>query len=123
MPLTLNQFLLLVLTFTAVVVAVFLIRFLAQVRRTAIEGERAIVEVRRLAASLNELDGLIKERVVELGEFMEASRRTASYMAEASFLLTTRILRPGSRYWRLLFPVAVFLWRRIKKRKEDKNGR
>ena len=123
MPLTLNQFLLLVLTFTAVVVAVFLIRFLSQVRRTAIEGERAMVEVRRLAVSLNELDGLIKERVVELGDFMEASKRTASYMAEASFLLTTRILRPGSRYWRLLFPVAAFLWRRIKKRKEDKNGR
>lgn len=123
MPLTLNQFLLLVLTFTAVVVAVFLIRFLAQVRRTAVEGERAMVEVRRLAANLNELDGLIKERVIDLGEFVEASRRTVSYMAEALFLLTTRILRPGSRYWRLLFPIATFLWRRIKKRKEDKNGR
>ncbi len=123
MPLTLNQFLLLVLTFSAVIVAVFLVRFLGQLRRTAAEGEKALVEVRRLAANLNELDGLIKERVTDLGELMEASKRTASFMAEASFLLTTRILRPGSRYWRWLFPAAAFLWRRFKKRKEDGNGR
>lgn len=122
MPLTLNQFLLLVLTFTAVVVAVFLVRFLSQLRRTAAEGERTMVEVRKLVENLNELDGLIKERVVEMGEFIEASRRTASHLADASFLLSTRILTPGSRYWRLLFPIAAFLWKKIKKRKEKKNG-
>ncbi|HUU36780.1 MAG TPA: hypothetical protein VMW46_01085 [Candidatus Desulfaltia sp.] len=122
MLLTLNQFLLLVLTFTAVVVAVFLVRFLVQLRRTAAEGERTMVEVRKLVENLNELDGLIKERVVEMGEFIEASRRTASHLADASFLLSTRILTPGSRYWRLLFPIAAFLWKKIKKRKEKKNG-
>lgn len=122
MPLTLNEFLLLVLTFTAVVVAVLLVRFLAQLRRTAAEGERTMVEVRRLVENLNELDGLIKERVVELGDLMESSRRTASHLAEASFLLTTRVLAPSSRYWRLLFPVAAFLWKKSKKRKEKQNG-
>ncbi len=122
MALTLNQFLFLVLTFTAVVVAVLLVRFLAQLRRTAAEGERTMVEIRKLAENLNELDGLIKERVVELGEFMEASRKTASNLSEASFLLTTRVLAPASRYWRLLFPAAVFLWKKFKKRKEKKNG-
>jgi cytochrome c-type biogenesis protein CcmH/NrfG len=122
MQLSLNQFLLLVLTFTAVVVAVLLVRFLAQLRRTAAEGERTMAEVRRLVEKLNELDGLVKERVVELGEFMEASRKTASNLAEASFILTTRVLAPGSRYWRLLFPVAAFLWKKFKKRKEKKNG-
>lgn len=122
MPLTLNQFLFLVLTFTAVVVAVFLIRFLSQLRRATAEGGKTMVEVRKLVASLSELDGVIKERVVELGELMKASRRTASHMADASFLLTTRVLNPGSRYWRLLFPIAAFLWRKFKKRKEKKNG-
>ncbi|MGB7296551.1 MAG: hypothetical protein WBC70_13265, partial [Candidatus Aminicenantales bacterium] len=121
-PLTLNQFLFLVLTFTAVVVAVFLIRFLSQLRRATAEGGKTMVEVRKLVASLSELDGVIKERVVELGELMKASRRTASHMADASFLLTTRVLNPGSRYWRLLFPIAAFLWRKFKKRKEKKNG-
>jgi hypothetical protein len=121
MPLTLNQFLLLVLTFAAVVVAVLLVRFLSQLRHTAAEGERTMVEVRKLVENLNGLDGLIKERVVELGDFMDASRRTASHLAEASFLLTTRVLAPGSRYWRLLFPVAAFLWKKFKKRKEKKN--
>jgi hypothetical protein len=118
MSLTLNQFLLLVLTFAAVVVAVLFIRFLAQLRRTAAEGERTLVEVRKLVVNLNELDGMVKERVVELGDLMESSRRTASHLSEASFLLTTRVLAPGSRYWRLLFPVAAFLWKRLKKRKE-----
>ena len=122
MPLTLNQFLFLVLTFTAVVVAVLLVRFLAQLRRTAEEGERTMVEVRKLIENLNDLEGEIKERVVELREFVEATGRTASNLAEASFLLTTRVLAPGSRYWRLLFPVAALVWKKIKKRKEKKNG-
>ncbi|MBN2408836.1 MAG: hypothetical protein JXE07_03790 [Candidatus Aminicenantes bacterium] len=122
MPLTLNQFLLLVLTLTAVVVAVFLIRFLTQLRSAAAEGEKTMAEVRKLVANLSELDGVIKERVAELGELMEASRRTASHMADASFLLTTRVLNPGSRYWRLLFPIAAFMWRKFKKRKENKDG-
>lgn len=122
MPLTLNQFLLLVLTFTAVVVAVFLIRFLTQLRRAAAEGEKTLIEVRKLAASLKGLDELIKGRVVELGELMEASRRTASHVADASYVLTTRIINPGSRYWRLFFPAAAFLWRKYKKRKEKKDG-
>jgi hypothetical protein len=122
MPLTLNQFLFLILTFTAVVVAVFFIRFLSQLRSAAAEGERTMAEVRRLAASLNELDGLIKERVVELGELMDASRRTVSHLADASFMLSTRILGPGSRYWRLLFPIAAFMWKKYKKRKEKKDG-
>jgi hypothetical protein len=121
MPLTLNQFLLLVLTFAAVVVAVLLVRFLSQLRRTAAEGERTMVEVRKLVENLNELDGLVKERVVELGDFMDASRKTASNLAEATFFLTTRVLSPGSRYWRLLFPAGVFLWKKFKKRKEKKN--
>jgi hypothetical protein len=118
MPLTLNQFLLLVLTFTAVVVAVLFVRFLVQLKRTAAEGERTMVEVRKLVENLNELDGMIKERVVELGDLMEASRRTASHLAEASFLITTRVLAPSSRYWRLLFPAAAFIWKKLKKRKE-----
>jgi hypothetical protein len=118
MPLTLNQFLFLILTFAAVVVAVLLARFLAQLRRVAEEGERTMVEVRKLIENLNGLNGMIKERVVELGDFMEASKKTASHLSEATFLLTTRVLAPGSRYWRLLFPVAAFLWKRIRKRKE-----
>ncbi len=122
MSLTLNQFLLLVLTFAAVVVAVLLVRFLSQLRSTAAEGERTLVEVRKLVENLNGLDGLIKERVIELGDFMDASRKTASNLAEATFLLTTRVLAPGSRYWRLLFPATVFLWKKFKKRKEKKNG-
>lgn len=122
MPLTLNQFLLLVLTFTAVVVAVFLIRFLTQLRSAAGEGEKTMAEFRKLIAGLGELDGLIKARVVELGELMEASRRTASHVADASYILSTRVISPGSRYWRLIFPIAAFMWRKLRKRKEKKDG-
>jgi hypothetical protein len=122
MPLTLNQFLLLVLTFTAVVVAVYLIRFLAQLRRVSEEGEKTMVEVRKLVENLNDLDGMVKERLVSLGEFMEASKRTAVHLSEASFLLTAKILRPRSKYWPVVFPIASFLWKQLKKRKEKRHG-
>lgn len=122
MPLTLNQILFIILAFAAVVVAVFLVRFLAQLRRAAVEGEKTMVEVRRLAENLNELDAIVKRRVTDLGEVMEASKKTAAHLSEASLLLTTRFLRPASRYWPLLYPLIMLFWRKMGKRKEKKNG-
>jgi heme/copper-type cytochrome/quinol oxidase subunit 2 len=122
MPLTLSQFLFLVLTFAAVVVAVFLVRFLAQLRRAAEEGEKTMAEVRKLVTNLNELDGMIKARLTSLGEFVEASKRTAVNLSEASFFLTTKILRPSSRFWPVVFPLASFFWKHLRKRKEKKHG-
>jgi hypothetical protein len=122
MPLTLNQFLLLVLTFAAVVVAVYLVRFLARLRGVAEEGEKTMVEVRKLVENLNDLDGMIKDRLVNLGEFMEASKRTAVNLSEASFFLTTRILRPSSKFWPVMLPLASFFWKKFRKRKEKKHG-
>ena len=122
MSLTLNQFLLLVLTFAAVVVAVYLVRFLAQLRRVTEEGEKTMVEVRKLAENLNELDGMVKDRIVSLGELMEASKRTAVNLSEASFFLTTKVLRPSSRFWPVMLPLITFFWKQFRKRKEKKNG-
>ncbi|OGD37998.1 MAG: hypothetical protein A2V45_06355 [Candidatus Aminicenantes bacterium RBG_19FT_COMBO_58_17] len=122
MPLSLNQFLLLVLTIAAVVVAVFLVRFLAQLRGAAEEGEKTMVEVRKLVENLNELDGMVKDRLVSLGELMEASKRTAVNLSEASFFLTSRVLRPSSKFWPVVFPLASFFWKQFRKRKEKKHG-
>jgi len=122
MPLTLNQFLFLVLTFTAVVVAVYIIRFLSQLRRAAEEGEKTMVEVRKLIENLNALEGMVKERLVSLGEFVEASKKTAVNLSEASFFLTTRVLRPQSKFWPVVLPIASYFWRQFRKRKEKRHG-
>jgi hypothetical protein len=122
MPLTLNQFLFLVLTFAAVVIAVFLVRFLAQLRRAAAEGEKTMVEVRKLVQNLNELDKIVKTRLTDLGEIMEASKKTAAQVSEATLFLTTRVIRPTSRYWPIVYPLVRFLWKKIRKRKERKDG-
>ncbi|MEW5900362.1 MAG: DUF948 domain-containing protein [Acidobacteriota bacterium] len=122
MPLTLNQILLLILTLAAVVVTVYLVRFLGQLRRTAVEGEKTMLEVRRLAQNLNELDAIIKKKLNDLGEVMEASKKTAVHLSEASLLLTTRFLKPASRYWPLLYPLIMFFWKKFGKRREKKNG-
>ncbi|MDH7512679.1 MAG: DUF948 domain-containing protein [Clostridiales bacterium] len=123
MPLTLNQFLFLVLTFAAVVAVSFLVIFLIQLRRTAAEGERTLSEIRKLAENLNELSGVVKDKVEDLGQIMEASKRTVSYLSEASFFLATRLLKPASRYWPFLYPLIKFFWKHRQKRKEKKNGK
>jgi len=122
MPLTLNQLLLLILTLVAVVVAVYLVRVLAQLRRVTEEAEKTMVEVVGLVKNMNELNSMIKDRLVNLGEFMEASKRTAVNLSEASFFLTTRVLRPGSKFLPLMLPLASFFWKQIRKRKEKKHG-
>jgi len=123
MSLNLNQVLFLILTVAAVVVAVFLVRLLIQLRRTAGEGERALVEMKRLAENLNELDLVVKAKVEDLGKLVEASKDTAVNLSQASMFLTARVLKPAANYWPLVFPVFMFFWKRMRKRKEKKDGR
>jgi hypothetical protein len=118
---TLNQILFLVLTLAGVVVAVYLVRLFAQLRRTAAQGELTLAEFRELAKSLNELDILVKQRVEDLGSTLEASRKAAVGLSEASFLLTTKILSPSSKILPLALPVARFVMQYLKKKKEKKN--
>jgi uncharacterized protein YlxW (UPF0749 family) len=122
MPLTLNQFLFLIITFAFVIAVVFLVRLFAQLRKTAAEGEKALAEFRELAKSLNELDLLVKSRVEDLGKTLEAAKKAAVNLSEASFLVTSKIIRPSSKYLLLLIPAARLVWRHLKKRKENKNG-
>jgi len=121
MPLTLNQFLLLVLTFAAVIVAVYLIRLFAQLRRTAAAGEKALGEVQALARNLNELEQVVKDKVEVLGKTLDASKKAAVNLSEASLLLTQKVLRPSSKFLPLALPVARFLWRHLQKRRKEKS--
>jgi len=123
MPLTLNQALFLIITFAIVIAVVYLVRLFSQLRKTAVEGEKALAEFRELAKSLNELDLQVKAKVENLGQTLEAAKKAAVNLSEASYLVTTKIVRPSSVYLPLVLPVARFVWRHLKKRKESKNGR
>jgi predicted PurR-regulated permease PerM len=120
MTLTLNQALFLIITIAVVVAVVVLIRLFSQLRKTAAEGEKALAEFADLARHLKELDLTVKEQVEQLAETIDASRRAAVNVAEASSLFTYKILRPSSRYLPLIIPVARFLWRQVGKRKKER---
>ncbi len=120
MLLTLNQTLFLVLTAAALVVVVFLVLFLVQLRRTARQGEQTLAEVADLAASLKELERKINARIDDVGELLESSKKTAAGLAEASLFLTTKVVRPAARYWPILFPLLRMGWNQVKKLKKRK---
>lgn len=119
MPLTLNQVLLIILTFAAVVVAVVLVRLFIQLRRTAIEGEKALAEMRSLAQHLTELDLSIKDKIETFGTTLEASKKAAVNIGQASALITSNFVQPASRYLPLLIPIARFVLKKMKKKKEN----
>lgn len=125
MALTLNQFLLLVLTIAAVVAVTYLVIFLHQMRKTAREGSAALMEIRELAKNLNETNRKVNQELDDVGEFIDASKKTAVNLSEAAFFVTTKIVKPGSKYMPFLFPLIRFGWRLLKKKKkkEDKNER
>jgi uncharacterized protein YoxC len=122
MPLTLNQFLWLVITLVVVVVATWFVLFLQQLRRTAGEAEKTLAELRHNLQEFNELQAIIREKVETLGETVESSRKIASSLADILGFLAIRVVRPASRYWPLIFPILQFLWRQKKKRKEKSHG-
>ena len=118
MLLTLNQTLFLVLSIAFVVATVFLILFLVQIRRTAREGERTLIELRELAEGLKGIQHKVDARIDDIGEILESSKKTLAGISEATFFLTAKVMRPASKYWPLLFPLIHLGWRQLKKRKE-----
>ncbi|NIM90373.1 MAG: hypothetical protein GTO17_05425 [Candidatus Aminicenantes bacterium] len=123
MPLTLTQFLLLVITLAVVVGVTFLITLLIQIRRTLKEGEKTLAEITELAKHLQDTNQKVQAKIDDFGEMITASKKTVIGLSEITWFLTTKILKPSSKYWPLLFPLLRFGWRRLKKRKEDKNGK
>jgi uncharacterized protein YoxC len=124
MSLTLNQFLFLIITIAVVVFVTFLVAFILQLRRTAKEGEDTLIEIRELVRNLRETDKKLKEKMDDISLTIEATKKTALGLSEITWFLTSKVVRPSSKYWPLLFPLIRFGWRQIKKkRKEKKNGR
>jgi hypothetical protein len=120
MPLTLNQFLFLVITFAVVVAVTFLVLFLIQLRKTAIEGEKTLIEIRELVKDLRETERKVNTAVDDLGETIQTSKKTVANLSEITLFLTTKVIRPASKYWPVLFPLLRFGWQQLKKKKGEK---
>ncbi len=122
MPLTLNQFLFLILTIAAVVAVTAFISFLLQLKKTAKEGEKALIEVQTLSKNLNEVSQKVNEKIDGLGDVIDATKKMTAGLSEATWFLVTKIIRPGSKLLPFLFPIIRMGWRQLKKNKEVKNG-
>lgn len=125
MSLTINQFLLLVITIAIVAAVTFLITFLAQLRKTAKEGEETLKELRDFVQNINNTNRKLNEKIDDVAEIVEASRNTAVSLSEIAWFLTTKIIKPSSKYWPFIYPLIRLSWRQLrkKKRKEGKNGK
>jgi uncharacterized protein YoxC len=121
MPLTLNQFLWLVITIAVVVAVTFLVNLLRQLRRTAQEAEKTLIEVKMLVLEARETSRSVQSKLEDVGELVQASKRTAVSISEIAWFVTTKLLRPRSKYWPFLFPLMRLGWRQAKKFKEEKN--
>lgn len=122
MPLSLNEILLVIITIAVVAGILFLIPVLIQIKRTMKEGEESLKQIRELTGELKEISSRINPAVESAGEMVESAKKTAFNLAEITFLIATRIVKPSARYWPFLFPFLRLGWRQIKK-KGGKNVR
>lgn len=125
MSLTLNQFLLLVLTLAAVVVSTVVVIFLIQLRRTGRKAEETLENISQLVKNLENISQKVDHELEEASELIESSKKIATSLADITWFISTKLIRPSSRYWPILFPLARMGWRQWKKfkRKEGKNGK
>jgi len=119
MELTLDQFLLLVITIAVVVAVTFLITLFLQLRRTAKEGEKTLGEIRSLVTSLTQASQKATERIDDVEEMLKTAKKTASQLSEITWFLSSKIIKPSSKYWPIVLPVLRLGWRQWKKRKEN----
>jgi len=121
MLLTFNQTLFLILTVAAAALAAFLVLFLIQLRRTAREAEKSFQELQIILHKLERIEDKLDRRLDDAGVIIESTKQTVSGLSELSLFLTTRVFRPASKFWPVLFPLLRFGWQLMKKRKEKKN--
>ena len=122
MALTLNQVLSIILTVAGVVAIVFLVQLLAQVRRTAREVERALAKAQELMDGLKEIEVKVNAGLDDVGKILQTSKKAAAGLTQVTGFLETQVIRPGARYWPLLLPLLTLGLRKLKKRKEKRDG-
>jgi hypothetical protein len=114
----LNDILLIILTVAAVVAVVFLVRLFIQLRKTAAEAEKTLAEVQVLTRHLSELDLEVKARVEELGETLQASKSAALGLSRATMMVSSKLLPTQAKFIPFVLPVARFVLRQMKRKKE-----
>ncbi len=122
MALTLNQVLAIILTVAGVVAITFLVLFLNQLRRTAKEGEKALVKVQETMDGLQVIEAKLNANLDNVGQVLAMSKKAVSGISEVTFFLTSKVIRPSSKYWPFLFPLIRLGLQALKKRKEKKDG-
>ncbi|MEN6559316.1 MAG: hypothetical protein ABFD52_00890 [Acidobacteriota bacterium] len=122
MTLTLNQVLGIILTVAAVVAVTYLVLFLSQLRRTAREGEKALIKAQEAMDEMKVIEAKINASLDNVGEVLAVSKRAISGLSEISLFLTSKVIRPSAKFWPILFPLVSFGLRQLKKRKEKKDG-
>jgi flagellar basal body-associated protein FliL len=123
MPLTLNQFLFLIITLAVVVAVTAFVILALQLKKTAAGAEKTLAEYKELAKNLQLLDQTVKDKLDELGQTLQAARQVAGQVSGVTLWLSSKFVQPAAKLWPLLAPVARFVWRQWKKRKEERNVR
>jgi predicted dinucleotide-utilizing enzyme len=123
MTLTLNQVLSIILTVAAVVAVTFLAMFLSQLRRTAREGEKTLVKVQEAVEGMQAIEAKLSASLDNVGEVLATTKKAVSGLAEISFYVSSKVIRPSAKYWPLIFPLVRFGLQQMKKRKEKKDVR
>ena len=121
MELTLDQFLLLVITVAVVVAVTFLITLFLQLRRTAKKGEATLEEIQVLVQSLTQASQKVVEKIDDVGETLQTAKKTAFRLSEITWFLSSKIINPSSKYWPFVLPVFRLGWRQWKKQKRKEN--
>ncbi len=111
------------ITIAVVVAITFLITLIAQLRKTARGGEETLNQIRTLVSNLNETSQKVNTKIDDLDDILEATKKTAVSLSEITWFVTTKIIKPSSNFWPLLYPFIRLGWRQMKKRKEKKNGK
>jgi len=123
MPLTLNQFLFLVITIVVVATGTAIILLIVQLRKTASKSEEALADLRELLQNLSETSRAVNAKLEDVDGIIAATKKKAANLSGITWFLTTKMIRPSSKLWPFLYPLIRLGWRQIKKRKEDKNGK
>lgn len=120
MHLTLNQLLLLILTFAAVILVTFLVSLLIQLRKTARKASVAIEEFGQLANRLSQTAARVEGKLEDVDSLIETAKKAADGLSEVTWFATTKLIRPSSKFWPYIFPIIKLGWKQMHRQNQKK---
>jgi hypothetical protein len=71
---------------------------------------------------LKEIEAKVNAGLDGVGQVLQTSKKAAAGLNQVAGFLSAQVARPAARFWPVILPFVALAFRKLKKRKEKRDG-